>query len=63
MNGKIKLSRDDYLDSLCRMCQHPNSPRICRVRRDGEYCGRVLEIARVVCKRTSLENLTVFEEG
>jgi hypothetical protein len=66
----IKLSVTDFVDTICHGCCAANAggvsvenPKMCcDKRRNGEYCSVVIKIGTLVCKRTSLENLTNFEE-
>jgi hypothetical protein len=66
----ISLKVEDFLDTACHGCCTArnggtaivNPKMCCTLRRNGEYCKPVIEIGMLVCKRTSLENRTTFEE-
>ena len=66
---QIKLSVEDFMDTICHGCCTANNggtavmnPKICcSYRRNGNYCNISVKIGTLICKRTSLENLTNFE--
>jgi hypothetical protein len=59
---KIKLTKEQLLDTLCKMCTHPDAPKMCcRERSEGTYCAKVIKIGGEVCKKTSLENDVIFK--
>lgn len=64
----IKLTVPEFMDSICHGCCSDNglsviSPKMaCPIRRSGEFCEVAVKIGNIICKRTSLENLTNFEE-
>jgi hypothetical protein len=61
-NTKIKLSREQLLDALCRICTDPDNPKMCCAdRRDGIYCDKALRAGLLVCKNSSLENEVIFQ--
>lgn len=65
----IKLSVADFVDTICHGCcaasnggiSIANPKMCCERRRNGEYCTLATKIGTMICKRTSLENLTNFE--
>jgi hypothetical protein len=59
---RLKFTKEQFLEALCRSCKYPDNPATtCSVRRDGWFCQRCIGIAKVVCKKTSLENESIFE--
>ena len=64
----ITLSVPDFLDTICQGCTastmgKPAKPNMhCNYRYNGEYCPRALDVGLIICRRTSLENLTNFED-
>lgn len=65
----ITLSVPAFLDTICQGCVaramgKPENPKMgCKHRYNGEYCQRAMDIGLMICKRTSLENLTNFEDS
>ena len=62
-NERLKFTKPQFLDALCIACQYPDNPQIaCRLLREGQGpCQKCVRIARGVCKKTSLENESIFE--
>ena len=65
---KIKLTVPEFLDTICHGCCSSDGSAIvnpkmaCPERRGGRYCPTAIRIGNLICKKTSLENLTYFEE-
>jgi hypothetical protein len=64
----IKLTVPEFMDSICHGCCSDNGKTVinpkmaCPIRRNGEFCGIAVKIGEIICRRTSLENLTYFED-
>jgi hypothetical protein len=60
---RLKFTKIQFLDALCRVCQYPENPKIaCRILRDGQGpCQKCNGVAKVVCEKTSLENESIFK--
>lgn len=65
---QIKLTVPEFMDAICHGCcsdggkMTVNPKMACPIRRGGEFCETVVQIGAMICKRTSLENLTYFED-
>ena len=63
-SARIKLTKEQLLDALCKACMHPEKPEnSCNVRREGDFCRKCIAVGRMTCEMTSLENKTIFEES
>lgn len=65
---QIKLTVPELIDTICHGCCSDggtvvvNPKMACPERRSGRFCPVAIRIGNLVCKKTSLENLTYFEE-
>jgi hypothetical protein len=55
---RLKFTREQFVEALCRVCMHPESPEYCPHIREREICDKAMRIAGLMCRKTSLENET-----
>jgi len=59
---RLRFTKEQFLNSLCKMCSFPDNPTmVCSHRREGSYCGKCTTVGSNTCRKTSLENESIFE--
>jgi ribosomal protein S27AE len=59
---RLRFTKEQFMNSLCKMCAFPDNPvLVCSHRRERMYCGKCTTVGRSACKKTSLENESIFE--
>lgn len=58
---RLKFTKTEFEEALCRMCTYPEDHRYCPAYITRQ-CEKRDRIAARVCKITSLENESIWEE-
>jgi hypothetical protein len=62
---RIKFTKQQLFDLICKTCCYPDNPKeACTLLRRGDsntQCKKNTSIGRATCKKTSLENESIFE--